>query len=469
MQEGASAAASEYALGSRAEKRGFYRYTVGLITPIALQNLMNAAVDSADVVLLSFVGQNAMAAASLAGQVAFVMNMVLFGMSSCATVLGAQYWGKGDRDAVERVQGLVVRIALLVGAVFSLAGLAFPGVIMRFFTDNEALAEAGVEYLRAVGISYVLGSFATIYLSVQRAVERVRVSAAVHCIAVLMNVILNSCFIFGWGFFPKLGITGVALATSITRFAEAVWCVVDGRRCRIIKLRLKYILRRDTMLLRDFFRYSVPAILNDLVWGIAFSIYSVIFGHLSSDIVAASSVAVVVRNFGTVLCFGTSSGAAICMGKTMGEGRLREAEVYAGRFLLLAVLTALIGGGVILAVRPLVLRFMYLYVTVTDTVRSEVSTMLLIASYYIMGASVNTMYICGIFRAGGDVRFGLVMDGLSMWAYAVPMGLFCAFVLKLPEMWVYFIICLDEFVKIPFCIAHYRKKNWLRNITRQLG
>ena len=141
--------------------------------------------------------------------------------------------------------------------------------------------------------------------------------------------------------------------------------------------------------------------------------------------------------------------------------------MHATRFCYLAVLTALAGGVLILLCRPLVLRFMYLYVTVTDVVRSELSTMLYINSYYIMGASVNTMLICGIFRAGGDVSFGLKCDMIAMWLYAVPVGLLCAFVFKLPEMWVYFVLCLDEFMKMPVVIRHYRQRGWLRNITRE--
>ena len=151
----------------------------------------------------------------------------------------------------------------------------------------------------------------------------------------------------------------------------------------------------------------------------------------------------------------------------MGENRLDEARVYATRFCYLSVITALAGGAVILACRPLVLKFMYLYVTVTDVVRSELSTMLYINSYYILGSSVNTMLICGIFRAGGDVKIGLVCDTLAMWGYAVPVGLLCAFVFKIPEMWVFFVLCLDEFVKMPVIIYHYKQRKWLRNITRE--
>ncbi len=456
------------ALGTREEKKAFYKHALAITAPIALQNFMNVAVDSADVILLSFVSQEALAASSLARQVAFVLNMLLFGVSSCAAILGAQYWGKGDKKAVERVLGLTLRGAVLLGLVFTVAAAAFPTFIMRIFTDDEALIREGVRYLRAVSASYLLGGFATVYLSVMRSVERVKMSAAVHCAAVGMNVFLNCAFIFGWGPFPVLGITGVALATSITRGLEVIFCIFDGGLNKLIRLRLHWLVAKGGELMRDFIRYAVPAVANDVIWGLAFSVYSVILGHLSADIVAANSVATVVRDLGTVVCYGVSSAAGIILGQAMGDNRLEEAKTYAKRFIGLAIGTAIIGGIVILLCRPLVLKFMYLYVEVTDTVRSELSTMLYISSYYIFGAAVNTMLVCGIFRSGGDVKFGLFLDLFAMWGYAVPMGLLCAFVFKIPEMWVYFVLCLDEFVKMPAFALHYRKRKWLKNITREL-
>lgn len=455
-------------LGSRAEKRAFYKHALAITGPIALQNFMDAAVGSADIIMLSFVGQTALAASSLAGQVMFVLHMLLYGVSSGASVLSAQYWGKRDTRTVERVMGLSLRFSVLIGLLFTLSALFFPKAIMQIFTNDTALIAEGIKYLRAVSLSYVCSGFVTVYLSVMRSVERVKMSAAVHCTAVLLNVALNACFIFGIGPFPKLGIVGVALATAITRIIEVLVCLTDSRVNATLSLHLRDIFSRSKSLMHDFIRFAVPSAANDIIWGLAFSVYSIILGHLSSDIVAANSVASVVRNLGTVVCFGTASSAAIILGKAMGDNRLKEALVYATRFAWLSVWTALAGGVVILACRPLVLQFMYLYVTVTDVVRSELSIMLYINAYYILGASVNTMLICGIFRAGGDVRFGLICDIFAMWGYAVPIGLLCAFVFKIPEMWVYFVLCLDEFVKMPVIIRHYKKGTWLQNITRQM-
>ena len=455
------------ALGSKQEKRAFYRNALAIMLPIALQNLMDTAVNSADVIMLSYVSQEALSASSLAGQVAFIMSNLIYGLSSASAVMAAQYWGKGDRTAVERVLGIAVRLALMVSVVFAVGAAFFPAQIMRFFTPDPALINQGVIYLRTVSISYVLGAFAQIYLSVMRSVERVMMTAVIHGGAVALNVVLNACFIFGWGPFPQLEIMGVALATSITRALEAAICLVDGATCRRIRLRVKHLLARGGQLLRDFVRLAVPAAANDIVWGLAFSVYSVILGHLSSDMVAANSVVTVVRNLGTVMCFGTANAAGIVLGKTLGENRLTEAKVYAKRFVGMAVWTALIGGAAILLLRPVVMGFMHLVVRdVTPRAVEYLNLMLCINAYYIMGISLNTMLICGIFRSGGDVRYGLVCDAVSMWVYAVPVGLLCAFVLKLPPMWVYFILCLDEFVKLPVNFWYYKKQKWVRNITR---
>ena len=192
------------------------------------------------------------------------------------------------------------------------------------------------------------------------------------------------------------------------------------------------------------------------------SVYSVILGHLSSDIVAANSITTVVRSLGSVVCFGVASSGGIILGKAMGDNQLDKAALYAKRLLGLSIGTAVAGGALVLAIRPFLLSWMDL----TDTVQGYLSIMLLITSYYIMGQSVNTMVVCGIFRSGGDVRFGLKMDIVAMWVYAVPIGFLAAFLFKLPPLWVYFILCLDEFVKMPVIIHHYRKKKWLCNITR---
>ena len=139
--------------------------------------------------------------------------------------------------------------------------------------------------------------------------------------------------------------------------------------------------------------------------------YSVILGHLGTDAVAANSLVVVVRNIGTVFCFEIASAGGILLGNVMGQGDLERSRRYASKTLKLTV-------------------------------------------------------IAGVFRAGGDTKFGLICDTIDMWVYAVPLGFFAAFVLKLPVLWVYFLLCTDEFVKRPWVIKRYLSGKWAKNITR---
>ena len=185
-------------------------------------------------------------------------------------------------------------------------------------------------------------------------------------------------------------------------------------------------------------------------------------GHLSSDVVAANSVVTVVRNFGAVFCYAVASSSGIYIGKDLGAGKIKDAEVDSKRALILVMITGIIGGIIIFLVSPLVLRFTDLSPQATKYLK----IMLSINCIYVMGGAINGTMINGIFRAGGDSRFGLICDIIDMWVYAVPLGLVAAFILQLPPMVVYALLCTDEFVKIPWVWKHYKSKKWLKNITR---
>ena len=169
------------------------------------------------------------------------------------------------------------------------------------------------------------------------------------------------------------------------------------------------------------------------------------------------------RNFGTVLCFGLASAGGILLGQKIGENKLQEAASDAKKLVKLTIVSGVLGGLLILAITPFMLR----YASLSETAMHYLKYMLLINTYYVMGAAVNTTLIAGVFRAGGDSRFGFLCDAVDMWVYAIPLGCLAAFVLKLPVLWVYFLLCTDEFVKWPWVIKHYRSGKWLKNITRE--
>lgn len=446
----------------RLNRDDFSSQITKLVIPIVLQNLLSASVNSADVIMLNFVGQSSISAVSLAAQYTSILFMVFFGLGTGASILTAQYFGKNDFKAIAAIQGIALRFSISFSILFGVAALTIPDLMMLLFTKDPELIEIGASYLRILSISFFCCGIVEIYLSVLRSVSRVVVSTALNTFAFTSNILLNAVFIFGLFGAPKLGAVGVAIATSLSRLMELILCFIVSAASRNVKLDFKAIFIRNKLLFKDFIRLSLPALGNDIVWGVGFSMYSVIIGHMSSDAVAANSFVVVVRNFGTILCFGFSSAGGILLGQLIGENKLEQAALYAKKLLKLTVITGAGGGLIVLGAIPVLMNF----ASLNETGMHYLKYMMLINTYYVMGAAVNTTLIVGAFRAGGDSRFGFICDLIDMWVYAVPLGFFAAFVLKLPVLWVYFLLCTDEFVKWPWVIRHYRSGKWLKNITR---
>ena len=428
-----------------------------------IQNLFSAAISSVDVLMLNSVGQSAISSVSLAVQYSNILFSVYYGLGTGATMLCAQYWGKGDLRAIEKVEGIALRFSVLISSLFAFPAMLVPELMMKVFTNDPELIGLGAEYLRIVSISYLCWSVSDIYLSVLRSIERVKTSTALNVGALLLNIVLNAVFVLGLFGSPKMGVRGVALATTLSRLTQLVACFLVSAASRDIKIHLGNMFRKGGVLMQDFIRLSLPALGNDIVWGVGFSMYSVIMGHMGTDMVAANSISAVVRNFGCVMCFGIASASGIYVGKEIGAGHLEDAETGGVLSLRLTVAAGALGGLLVGLATPVILRF----ASVSDTAAGYLKIMLAINTYYIMGAAVNTTLIAGLFRAGGDSRFGLICDTIDMWVYAVPLGFLAAFIFKLPPMVVYFLLCTDEFVKWPWVLSHYRSKKWLNNITRE--
>lgn len=446
-----------------AAQNNFYPQIMRLVVPIVIQNLLSAAVNSADVVMLNEVGQSSISAVSLAANYAGILFMIYYGLGTGASMLSAQYWGKGEIQAIRVIEGIAMRFSLIISLCFSGFALFAPELMMKLFTNDAELIALGADYLQVMSVTYLCWGVVEIYLSILRSIGQVTISMVLNVMTFSLNIFLNAVFIFGLFGAPKLGARGVAIATAASRVIELIGCIIVSLLNKDIKLNPGYMFLRNKMLFKDFVRLSLPAAGNDVAWSVAFSMYSVILGHLGSDAVAANSFVVVVRNFGTVLCFGTASAGGILLGNVMGAGNMEHARDYASKLMKLTVITGAIGGALVLAVTPFVLYFADL----SDTAMHYLKYMLLINTYYIMGTAVNTTLIAGVFRAGGDSRFGLICDTIDMWCYAVPLGFIAAFVFKLPVLVVYFLLCTDEFVKWPWVIRHYRSQKWLKNITRE--
>ena len=442
--------------------KAIYRNIWIVAFPIILQNVLDAAVNSVDVLMLNTVGQSAISSASLANSMVSIFFMFLYGIGTGIAMLAAQYYGKGDYKTIEIVEGIGLKFAIFVAVIGMVLCLTIPDVLMNIYTSDKELIELGSRYLMFISPGLLFWAVSAVYTSILRCIGKVSTSTVLEAVALISNVILNAIFIYGLFGIPKLGVIGVAVATSLSRLIQLFGCIIVSMRGPGVSLTFRTMFERHRLLEKDFFSMALPAIGNDMIWGLAFSAYSGILGHMESDAVAAYSIVNVIRNLGCVMCYGIGAAAGIIVGQILGRGDRDEAIKTSHILLRLAVITGIFGGIVVLVIIPFAIRT----ASLTPNALDYLKFMLFINTYYITGTSVNTCLIGGIFRAGGDSKFGFICDTIDMWVYSIPLCLIAAFVLKLPVKVVYFLMCTDEFVKWPWVFKHFYSHKWARNITR---
>lgn len=333
----------------------FYKKLFTLVLPIAFQNFMTAAVSASDAIMLGVISQEALSAVSLAGQIQFVLSLFLAALTIGTTILAAQYWGKGDKVSVEKILAIALRFSSAISLVFFLGALFIPETLMGIFTPDAELTAQGAEYLRIVGVSYLLMGISQIYLCIMKNSGNTLKSTVIGSVSMVTNIVLNAVFIFGVWKIPAMGIAGAALATVLSRVLELAWAFAESLRHGRVKLHVRYLFHSDADLKRDFFHYTLPVLGNELIWGCGFTMYSVIMGHLGSDAVAANSIANIVKNLIACLCLGLASGGGIIVGNELGKGNLSGAKDYGDRLCRLSILMGALSGLLLLGLSPLIL------------------------------------------------------------------------------------------------------------------
>ncbi len=429
--------------------------------PITAQQFMLALVSACDAFMLGGLNQNSLSAVSLASQITFVFNLILTALTIGENMFVAQYYGKKDFGGVRSSAGLVLKYVLLVSGAFLIATRFAPEILMRLFTNDATLIVYGIKYLKVIGLSYVFSGVLQVLQGILKNCGYVGKCTMISIIVVGSNIALNAIFIYGYFGFPKMEMAGAALATVIANGIGLVITIYILHRKKSLWIGIVDIKSRKINITSKFWKHVYPVLFNEIVWGGGFTMYSVILGHLGSDAVAANSIANITKNLLICVCTGFGYGGSIIIGNLLGAGNLSEARKSGNILCKIAILSGCLTGAMILLLVPVILRVTNL----TNTAAGYLRYMLFMSSYYVIGKSINSMTIGGIFPAGGDTKFGLKCDAITMWCFAVPLGYIAAFVLKLPVLVVYFVLNLDELVKLPAVFKHYRQYKWVKNLT----
>ena len=442
--------------------RNFFRELNKLALPIAAQSLMLSAVGVADTLMLGGLDQNAMSAVSLATKIQFIQNMIVTTLVAALVALGAQYWGRKDRDAMSRLFSITMRLSAAVSFLFFIGCEFFPGAVMRIMTNDPELIAIASDYLRLAAWSYLLTGFSQCYLALLKISDHPSDAAMISSTAVVINIGLNAVFIFGLLGAPKMGVLGAALATVVARVAELIWSAALTLKKDHLKPDYRDLMTWDAGLTKDYFRCMLPLLGGGMLWAVGFTAYSAFMGHIDQDAPAANSIASSVIELVCCLCNGLASGGGILVGNALGSGDLEKGKLYGTRLVRLSYLCGILTSAVMFAVTPLVLSIVHL----NDTAYGYLRGMMIVMSVYTIGRVVNTITINGVFTSGGDTMFDFYSLAVVMWGLALPLAALGTFVFHWPVWLVYACTCLDEVGKIPWVMAHFRKYKWVRDLTR---
>ncbi|HJR82114.1 MAG TPA: MATE family efflux transporter [Anaerolineales bacterium] len=443
--------------------RNFIRSMLALALPVAFQQLITASLNMIDVLMVTRLGETSVAALGLANQIFFLLILFLFGVTSGMAIFTAQYWGKGDVENIRKVLGICLVIAVLVATAFTLAATLIPQVLMSIYTEDQQVIALGSDYLRIVGLSYIMMAVTVSYISILRSITLVKITVIVSVLALGLKTVIAYLLIFGIGIFPELGVRGAAIGTAVGWTFECVLLL-------ILVYRLKTPLAANPL---SFFRFerpfalhvlrtSMPAAINEVLWSVGFSSYNAVYARIGTDAIAAVNINATIEELMFVLFIGLGNACAVMVGNKIGEGEKQIAFEYGRRFLILGVTTALLGGFLILLSREMVIRNLGEISSATANNLRGLMTVFALSAWLKM---LNFMLFIGAMRAGGDTRYAMFTELFSVWAIGVPAALIGGFVLHLPVYGVYTLVLLEEAVKAIIVIRRFVSRKWIHDLV----
>lgn len=442
--------------------KNFFKTMFKLSLPIIGQNLILSSLNLVDNIIIGGLNATAIAAVGLANQYFFLLNLVLFGISSGSSIFIAQFWGNRDIKNIKRVLGLSLLTGTIAAFIFTVLGLIFPKQILGLFSKDADVISMGSDYLLIIVFSYMLTAVTFAYSFALRSTRQVKIPMYVSAVALGINTFLNYSLIYGMFGMPRLGIRGSAIATLIARIIEmSLILFLVYRNKMVIAASFNELLDLPKEFVKKFYKITTPVILNESVWALGVSLYSVVYAHMGTDVIASTTISSTVERIIWVLFMGMGNACAIMIGNKIGEGKKEEIFIYAKRFIILNPLFAACMGIVVYFISPVFLMPYNISPVVLEYARKN----LIVFSIFLTFRAFNFTSIIGILRSGGDTTFSLFIDLGGVWLVGVPMAYLGGMILHLPIYYVYAMVSCEELFKVVLGLPRILSKKWINNLT----
>ena len=433
--------------------------------PIIAQQAMFSLLNMLGVIFVGQKGDASVAAVGLAGQIAFLLNLVHFGIVSGAAMFTAQFWGKRDIPNLRRVLGLCLILAISASFLFFALAQLFPSQVLRIYSKDAQVIALGTDYIRTFSWTFLFFAITFSYAVVMRSTGNVITPTMVGVGALFISTVLSYSLIFGKFGLPELGIQGAAVAAVIARFLECTILLAIIYRTRSpVAASLRELLGFDRVFFGRVIKPMLPVILNELFWSLGITTYNIIYGRLGTQSYAAINIVSTIEQVLFVIFIGVSNATSVLVGNRIGAGKEEEAYVYAGRSLGIGIVGGLLLGLVLQLVKDPVLS---LY-KVSPEVIENAGYLINVVTFFLWIRVNNMTIVVGILRAGGDTRFSLFLDGIIIWIVGVPMAYLGAFVWHFPVYLVYLCAMSEEATKWVLGLRRYLSRRWINNLTVQV-
>ncbi|KMT23155.1 MATE family efflux transporter [Clostridium cylindrosporum] len=448
---------------SREENSVFYSNLWKLALPIIIQNFITSSINMISTLLVGRLGQAEVAAVGIANQYFFLFDVIIIGLCSGCGVFISQYYGSGNKEKIKKVMGVGMISVIILALVFMLFAIIMPQSIVSIFNNDSRVVSLGSDYLIIICFSYVFTGITFLYSVAARCISKTVLPMIVSSVALIFNTILSLWFIFGGLGLEAMGVKGAALATLIARIIECfVLLLFIYRKKYLIAATVKEMRSVDRLFIKESYYTILPVLFNDLFWGLGAVVYNIAYGKIGVQAMAAIQICTTIQNIFMVVSIGMASACAVIIGNTIGAGEYRKSKIYAKKFAILSIVIGGLVGGLLIILAPYILS---MYKASPGLYYDSLKILYVLGAVFVIRV-YNIVLVLGILRGGGDAKFALFAESLTMWGIGVPAAFIGALVFKLPIYGVAGLVALEEIVKL--IIATYRLKGskWINDLTK---
>jgi len=389
-----------------------------LAVPMVLEMCMESVFAVADVF---FVGHlhltDAISTVGFTESLMTIVYAIAIGLSVGASAVVARRIGEGDTDGAARAAIQSIIMGLGVGAVVGLTGILFAPNLLRIMGADEGVVSTGTRFARVmIGAS---GGVTLLFMinAVFRGAGDAAIAMRVLWIANAINITLGPCLIFGVGPFPRLGVTGAAIGTSIGRWTGVLIQVYALTR-RDGRLRIRWPhLRFDPHVMRGILSISGAATFQSFVGTAAYMGLVRIISAFGSAAIAGNTIGIRIFLFGLLPSWGVSNAAVTLVGQNLGAGHPERAEASAWKICVYNTVCLVSIGVVFMLFAPLIVSA---FTTDPEVAAHAVHCLRIVSTGFLFYG--YGMALTAAFNGAGDTRTPTLINVVSLWLLEIPLA-----------------------------------------------